>query len=195
MITGKNHKPFVSGSSANSNGLNIPFNRSRKPKFESADISDGEIFALQLPARLFQSKAMISVFALESRKARRFSVPHSSKKTLIGSIQPLNDILKNFRAYFSVFREGCLEFGKLLNLVKAGDRAFVLSVDNDTLLKGSIIEVPTEVKPILRSLNSLRICLDTVSKRLLHLLSTIFSLAYFKIGGKPYQASLSVSQH
>lgn len=188
IITRKSSEPFICRTSANGDGFNITFDGSRKTKFENADFPDSKILTIQFPATLFQGEAIISVSAFEAGEAWFFSILHSAKEPLIGFIQAFNYILEHLRTYLQVFRKVCLELGELLFLAIIGDRTFVLPVDGNALLKGSIVEVATEIKPRFSLLDSSRICLNAVLKRLSHLPSPISILTYLRGESKKYNA-------
>ena len=82
--------------------------------------------------------------------------------------------MKHLRAYLSILRKGRLEFRKLFKLAVGGDRAFVLAVNDDALLKGSIVKSATKNEPVLSSLKYLRIRLKTIFEDLFHLPCTIY---------------------
>ena len=194
IIAGERSKPLPCGSSPNSDGLNVPFDRTGEAELECADIPDSEVFHIQLPTCLLQSERVIPILAFESGKASfAVTLPNPSEEASKGFVQFLKHILKNLRTYLSIFGKGILQLRELLNLVKAGDRAFVLFVDDDTLLKGSIVEAPAQVEPIFSLLESMRTRLNAILKSLFHLPCTVFSIAQFKKGDKPYRASPSVS--
>lgn len=66
-----------------------------------------------------------------------------------------------------------------------------MSVSTDTFLQSTVVEMTTEVKPILGSLEGLSIGLDTVFESLGPLHSPI--LTQLRKGSKPSRASPSVS--
>jgi len=193
ILTGESGIPFACRASADGYCFNIPLNWARETELKSAYIPDSEVFTIKLPARLFQSEAVISVSAFEARKAGLFTILNTAKKASIGFVQTLKNTLKHLRAHLTVFRKGRLKLRELLNLAIAGDRALVRPVDGYTLLKSRVVEMPTKSEPVLGSLKGLRVSLKTILKRFLHLPCTTLNIAYSREGGKPYRASLSVS--
>ena len=184
-IARKAYIPLASRTSADSHCFNITLYRARQPELEPAYLSNRQIFAVKLPASLLQGEAIIPVSPLESGEAcLPIAVFHSTEETRIGFIQPLKHLLKHLRAYFLIFKKGCLQLRELFNLVKAGDRVSILSVDSNPLLKGSVVESPAEVEPVIGLLKCLRVRQKTILKGLFHLPSTIFNIAYFKKGVK-----------
>lgn len=190
IITGEAGIPLTSRGPADSDCFNISLNRAGQPEFEPAHISDRQVFIIQFPACLFQGKAVVAVSAFESRKAS-LAVTKAIKESIVGSVKAFNHILKNLRAYITVFGKRRFEFRQLLNLLIAGYGAVMGAVSMNTLLKGSVVELATKIKPTLGFLNSLRVGLNTVLKRLLPLHN--LSIANLRRGGKPYRASPSVS--
>lgn len=194
IITGKAHIPLIGGSPADGDGFNISLNWARQLEFEPTNIPDRQVFAVKLPACLFQGKGIIPILAFEPGEASlAIAVFDSPEEAGIGFIETLKNFLKHLRASFSVFRKRCFEFGKLLNLVVAGNRTFVLMVNSDTLLKGGIIEATTKVKPIVGFLKCLLIRQKAILKGLFHLSCTVFSVANLRKGDKPDRAWPSVS--
>ncbi len=178
IVAREAHIPLTRRTFTNGYCFNISLNRSRHPKFKPANIPDSEVFTFQLPASQLQSKTIIPIPTLESGKARLITILNSAKETLVSFVQTLKHSLENLRAYLSVFWKGNLEFRELFNLAIAGDRAFVLFVNSKPLLKSGIVELATEVKPVLGSLKGLRISLKTILEDLFHLTYTVFNLAY-----------------
>jgi len=186
IITGESSKPFISGCPANSDSFDVTFNRARESELESTDIPDSKVFALKFPAALFQSEAIISVSAFEARESRFLSILDPAKETFVGFIQTLKYILKYLRTHFFIFRESFFEFGKLFILTITGYEA-VLPIESNALLKSSVVEPTTEVKPGFGLLESVRGCLNTILKRFSHLPSPISILIYLKIESKRLQ--------
>lgn len=186
--------PLASACPADGNGLDCTLNRSGQAQLEPANVCDTEVFALQPPARLLECEAVIPVPAFEAREAGLVSILDPTKEPFVGFVQPLKHFLENLGAYLTVFRKGILEFWQLLDLVKTGDRAMILSVNGNTLLKSGIIEITTKVKPIVGFLKSLWTCQKAIFEGLFHLPCTVFNIAYFEKGVNPPRAdSLSVS--
>ncbi len=176
IITREAHIPLATRIFANSDRLYVSVNRARQPELESADIPNSEIFTFKSPTRFFEGETIIAVPPLEAGKTWLVTILDPTKEASIGFIQPLNHLLKNLRANLLIFGEGYLQFGKLLNLTKAGYRTFVLTVNSYTLLKSSVIEIATEFKPMVGCLKSLRVSLKTIFECLSHLSSTILSI-------------------
>ena len=185
-------KPLPSGCSANGDGLNVPLDRTGETQLETPYITNIEVFTIKPPARLFECKTIIPVSTFKSREARFIAILNSGKEASVGFVQSLKDFLKNLRAYLSVFWKGTFQFGKLINLAVAGNGAFVLSVNGNALLKGSVIEVSAKVKPAVGSLEGLKIRTEAILKGLLHLPCTLSRIACFEKGDKPYRALPSV---
>jgi len=184
IITREAYIPFARRCPLNSNGLNIPLNRSGETKLEPAYVSDRKTSMIKPPARLFQGETIIPVSTLKSREPRVLAILNTPKECFVGFVQPLKHILKHLRAYIFIFRERCFEFGKLLHLGVAGYTALILMVDSNALLKGSIIKSATKSEPMIGFLENLWICPKAVFEGLFHLPSTMFNIAYFKGGVK-----------
>ena len=193
IIAGETDIPLASRASADGESLNIPFDRTGQPEFESADVFDGEVLAVQSPASLFESETVIPIPAFEAGKPRLISILYPAKEAGIGFIKAFQHVLKHLRASFSVFVEGDLEFRELLNLAVAGYGGFILAVNRDALLKGSVVEPTAKVKPIIGFVKCLRIRQKAIFEGLSHLSRTIFSVAHSEKGVKPCRASPPVS--
>ena len=186
IITGKTGIPLTSRASSDGYHLYVTLNGTGQPELEATYVSDSEILVIKFPTRLLEGEAIIPISAFEARKASfAIAVSNPPEKALIGFVQSLKDFLKHLRADTTIFWKGCLKFGELFNLAKARNRAFILAVDRDALLKGDVVEVSTEVKPMISSLNSLSIRLNAILKGLLHLPCTTFNMAYSSKGVKP----------
>ncbi len=195
VVTGEADIPLTNRASADSDGLDIPLDGAGQPELEPANLRDGQVFAIQPPASLFQSERVISILSLEARKARLIAIAvlNSSEETLVGFIKALQYILKHLRAYFLIFRKGFFKFRELLHLRIARDRAFVLPINHDTLFKSTVVELATKMQPGFGFLKSMRIRQKTIFEGLFHFSRTMASVTYLKKGGKPYRASPSVS--
>lgn len=145
----KGNIPPAREGSANSDSFNIPLNWARKPEFEPANISDRQILAIKFPSCLLESETIISIPTLKSRETcLAIAVVDTPEESSIGSIQTFKHVLKHLGAYLRVFRESYFEFRKLLDLVIARDIPLVLTIDDDTLFKSSIVEMTTKIQPI-----------------------------------------------
>lgn len=184
ILTGEAYIPFACRVSADADCLNITLNRAGETKFEPAYIPDREVFAFQFPSCLLQGEGVISIPAFEARKTRFISILYPAKETLIGFIQPLKHFLKDLRTYLSVFWKGCLKLRELLNLAVTRDRTFVLAIDDDALLKGSVVKSATKSEPVLSLLKYLKVRLKAIFEDLFHLPCTIFNIAHSKKGDK-----------
>jgi hypothetical protein len=174
IIARESGKPLASRSTTDSDSLDTALNWVRKSEFESTDITDRQVFAIQLPTCLFQSKRVIAILTFESREARfAIAVIKTAKETLEGSIQTFKNILKYLRANLFVFWEGLLEFRKFLFLVKGRNRVVVSFPGGDSLFKSAVVELATQRKPPLGAVDSLRVGFYSILKRLfpLHNLS------------------------
>ena len=183
IIAGEAHKPFASGPAPNSDGFNIAFNRAGKAELEPAQVSNDEIFAVELPAGLPQSEAVISVLAFKPRKTRLFTVFESAKKALIRSVQSLKDIFKSLSIYFFIFREDLFQFRKLFFLIKYRYGSAALLVSSDPFFKRAVVEISTKIKPMLGFLKYLLRRQKAVLEGFSHLPCTIFRLAQFDTRG------------
>lgn len=185
IITGKIYIPLTCRCLTDGDSFNVAFYRPGKTEFESAYVPNREVFAIKLPTSLFECKRIIPISTLEAGETCfAVAIPNPSEKPRIGFIQPLKHLLKHLRAYLSVFRKGDLEFGKLFSLIIARDRAFVLSVNSNSLLKSRVVEMSTEVKPVIGLLKGLRVSLNAILKRLFHLSCTKFNIVQSKKGDK-----------
>jgi hypothetical protein len=192
IIAGEADEPLPVRSTVNCYGLYRTFDRAREPKLESTDVPDGKVFAVQLPARLFQGEGVIAISSPESREAHfAVTIVKTAKEALIGSIQALKDILKYLRAYFLILKKGLFQFGKLILLFASSDGMMVRAVSSDSLFQSAVIELATQKEPVLSSVNGVRIGFDTILKRF-HPLHDL-NLANSTKGVKPYRASPSVS--
>jgi len=192
IITGKAGIPFTGGRAADSDCLDYALDGTGQPELEDADIPDGEIFSIQLPASLLQREGVVAILSLKPREAC-FAVPilNTAKEPLVSSVKTLKDILKHLRAYITVFREGLLEVREFFLLLKGRDGTAVTSVGSDTLLKGTVVEMVAQRKPPLGAVNGLRAGLNSILKRFLSLHTCI--IATLKGKDKPYRALPSVS--
>ena len=68
-----------------------------------------------------------------------------------------------------------------------------MPIDGNALLKGSVVKSATKSDPVIGLLENLRVCSNVILKDLFHLSSTIFNIAYYRKGAKPYRASPPVS--
>jgi hypothetical protein len=192
IIAGESDKPLTRRGPADSDRLNIPFYRAGEPKFEFTQVPDSEIPAIKFPTRLLEGEGVIAISSLESGKACfTVAVPNPPEKARKGSVQTFQHILKHLRTHFFVFGECLLNFGKLILLVISRDRAVMPLPGSETLLQGGVIEVPAQKKPALSLVDSLRVGLGLVLKRLFPLHVSI--IANTRKGCKPYRASPSVS--
>ena len=192
IIAGESDKPLARRTSTYSHCLNISLDRARKPEFESADIPDGEVFAFQLPASLFQGEGVIAIPSLEPGKACfTIAVIKPVKEALVGFVQALNHVLKRLRPHFFIFRKDLLKVWKLLFLVNSRDGVFIALPDCDTLFQSGIVELAAQRKPPLGVIGSLRVGLNAILKGFLPLHDS--SIANTEKGSKPYRASPSVS--
>lgn len=180
VIAGEAGEPFTARASANCYGLYVPLDGAGEPEFEYANLPDSEVFAFELPSSLLEGEAIIPISALEARESRfAIAILNPAKEASIGFVKPFQHLLEHLGVYFLIFREGCFEFRKLVNLVIAGDRASILLVYDNALLKGGIVEKPTKVKPMFCLLEVLGICLNTIFEGLFHLPCTMFNITYF----------------
>lgn len=185
IVAGEAHIPLGSRYPADGYGFNVPLNGAGQPDFEPAYISDGKVFAFQFPACLCEGKAVISIPAFEAWEASlAVAILDSAEKASIGFVQPLKHLLKDLRAYISVFGKRYLEFGKLFNLAIAGDMSFVLFMDGYSLLKCRVVEPTAKVEPVVGFLKGWSVCQKTIFECLFHSPSTILNIAYFRKGIK-----------
>ena len=180
IVAGEACIPLACRRLADGNSFNISFNRAGQSELESPDIPDGEILVVKFPTTLVECETVVSISTPKSRKACFISISDSSEKALICPVKSFDYILESLSIYFFVFEKFFLEFWKLLNLVKAAYKAFVLPVGSNTLLKSCIVELTAKVKPMVSFTEYLLICLKTVFEGLLHLPSTIYSISYSK---------------
>jgi len=193
IIAGEADIPFASRSPADGDSLNITLYRTGQPELKPSDIPDSEVSTVQFPTCLFEGETVIPISALETGESWLVSALDPAKETGIRFIKALKHFLQNLGASFSIFRESCFQFWKLFYLAIARYRAFILTVNCDALFKGSVVESTAEVKPVIGFVEYLGIRQKAILESLLHFSRTIFSLAHSEKGGKPYQASPSVS--
>jgi len=175
ILTGEADIPFACRVSAYGNSFNVAFNRAGEAKLKLAYIPDRKVFAIQFPTGLLQGEGVISISTFESGETRFISILHSAEEAIIGSIQPFKNILENLRAYLSVFWNGSSKLRELLNLVKLRDRAVIVPVNGNTLVKSDIVEISAKVEPVLGSLKGWGIRLNTILKGFFHLPCTMLS--------------------
>jgi len=178
--------PLARRTSTDGDCFNVSLYKTGKTELKPTYIPDSEVFAFQSPASLFQCEAVIPIPTFEAGESSfAIAVLNPAKETSVGLVQPLQHLLKHLRAYITVFREGSFKLRELFNLVKAGDRAFVLMVNGYTLLKSCVVESTTKFKPVIGFAKYLRSRQEAILKRLFHLPSTMSNLAYLKEGDKP----------
>ena len=184
IITGKTDVPFARRATANGDRLDSALNRARKPELESTDVSDSEVFAIQLPACLFQSEGVVAVPTLEAGKACfPVDVGDPPEKSLVSFVQAFKHILEHLRANFFIFGERCFKLRKLSFLCEERNSAMIMPIGGDALLQSGIVEMPTQRKPPLSFFNSLRAGFNSILERLSSLHG--LSIANLKKGGKP----------
>ena len=199
-IAGEGDGPGPRSAVPDGDGLDVPLNGPGKAHLKGADLLDGQTFAFQLPAGLFQGEGVIPAPALEAGEAGlAVAILHPAEEAGIGPVQALNDILEDLGADPFVFREGGPELGELSLLVIGRDRPALAGIGADALLQGGIVEASAEVQPEGGFLKGSLITLETVQKGLLHLPCTNANIAIHARlvnspeGGKPCRASPSVS--
>jgi len=193
IIAGEDNKPLVGSAPAHGDSLNIALDRAGEPYLESSYVADSEVLAIEIPAGLLQSEAVIAVPTLESWKAWFISVLNSAKERLVGLIKAFNHFLEALRTNSLILRESLFEAGEFLYLVVSGDRLVIVSVGCNPLLKSCVVETSAEVKPGNSVLDGLSVRLNAIFEGLLHLPCSMFNVPYTEKGVKPFRASLSVS--
>ena len=194
ILTGESGIPFACRASADGHCLYIALNGAGQPELEPANIANSKIFVFKFPAYLFKGETVIPISALEAGEASfPIAVLNTAKEAFVGFIQPFKNILEYLRAYLFIFWEGILHLRELFHLIESRDRAFVLLVDGDALLKRRVVEMPTKSEPILGSLKGLRVSLKAILESLFHLSYTILRIPQSRKGVKPCRASPSVS--
>lgn len=192
ILTGEAGEPFTRRGTANCYSLDDALDTTGKPELEGADVPDSQVFAVQLPAGLCESEAVIAVFALETRKARfPVAVGDPPEKSLVSFVQAFKHVLEYLRTNFFIFGERCFKLRKLSFLCKERDSAMIMPISGDALLQGGIVEMSAQRKPPLGFLNSLRVGFNSILERLSSLHG--LSIANLRKGGKPWRASPSVS--
>jgi len=167
--------PFASESSMDSDSLNPTLYRAGEFELELANMSNKQVFPVQFPAVLFKGKTIIPVPTLKAREADLVSISNPSEKPLIGSIKPLKHFLENLRADIGIFGKGYLELGEFFDLVKARYEMTMGMVSGYALLKSRVVEIATQIKPMLCILGRPCIGIDTILKRFLPLHDFIIS--------------------
>jgi hypothetical protein len=151
IVARKVDEPLVSLGASDGDCLDIAFNRPRQEKLESADVPNVQILPFEPPACLAERKRTVSVLALESRETWLiFLGLQSPVECMKSKIKTFKDILKTLSIYYLKFRESFLEAWKLCLLVIIADRFLLLSIGNEALFKGEIIESSGQVEPSIR---------------------------------------------
>ena len=171
IITRERHKPFICGASANSYGFDFALNGSGQKKFKPANILNIEVSAFKFPSRLFKSKRVISILGFKAGETNlTVTFFNSLKKGFICLIQSLNNILKDLRTYRLKFNRGFSQFRKLCHLCINGDIFSSFFIGFYSLVKGLVIKISTEVKPLIAISFCLLIYLSSIEIGLSHFL-------------------------
>jgi len=178
IIAREDNKPLIAGISADNDRLDSTLDGAGKPDFESPYVTDGEVFALKLPATLFQREAVIAIPALESGKSCfAISILNPAKERLVGFVKAFNHFLETLGAYGLIFRESLFKVWQFFLLGKLRDRLVVVPVSGNTLLKGCVVEIPAEVKPSGSVMDSLRVRFNTIFEGLFHCSVPLFNIS------------------
>lgn len=80
IVAAEAYKPFACPCPANGDGFNISLNGAGKSDLKGADISDGEVLALDSPARLLQGEGIVSVSTFKPWEAGLVSILNSAEE-------------------------------------------------------------------------------------------------------------------
>jgi len=146
IIARKKGKPLASDSSLYANGFYISPKWAMKNDFKAADFFNFKHLPRKFPASLLQSKRMIASERFKPGITRPGAVFYALKKTLKRLVHPFGHFLKCLGRHFFKFGKRLFQWWQLLNLIKAGDRFFMILPEHTPLLKAEIVKYATEIK-------------------------------------------------
>lgn len=179
IVTGKRDKPFIRRPSANSNRFNVSFNGAGEEQLEFPDVRDVKIFAFKPPTALPESKGIISVTALKTRKAWFTTIFDAAKESSISPVQAYKNVLETLGANGFKFRKFLLKPGQLVHLVIKRHGNLSLFPDADSLFEGKVIKGSAYIQPLIAISLCVFIYFSFVEKGFSHLLFWAFMLTPF----------------
>lgn len=149
VVAGKGNKPFTRRHTSDSDGLNVSLNRAGEKELEPAHVFDVEISTFERISCLFKGEGIVAVSVLEAWKSCFFSDLYSTEKSLVCLIKALKHVLKCLGVGNLNFRKIFLNEGQLFRLVVSRDRFFSSLVSINPLPKRRIVDIATDIKPVI----------------------------------------------
>lgn len=148
IVAGKGDEPFTRRHTPDSDGLDIPFNRTGQKQFESTHVSDVEIPAFKLISGLFKGEGIITVPVLKTWKTSFFTGLYSAEKSFVCLVKAVKHVLKRLGVRCFDFRKIFLDKRQLPLLGIIGNRFLSLFVSINPLSKRGIVDITAYIKPV-----------------------------------------------